>query len=68
MIPFGRHEIILETYRSSKNVSIEELLKITGCSATTIRGDLNPLFTQMINQNIWRWFGGPESKGNFVYA
>jgi DeoR/GlpR family transcriptional regulator of sugar metabolism len=70
MFPFERHEIILESCRNSKSVSINELLHLTGCSLSTLRRDIDHL---MSSGQIRKLRGGIscvdklESKGNLLY-
>ena len=70
MFPFERHEIILETCRNSKSVSVKELLGLTGCSVATLRRDIDYL----LNKGLIRKFRGGisladtfEPKGNLLY-
>lgn len=70
MFPFERHEIILDTCRNTKSVSINELLKLTGCSIATLRRDIDHL----LQKGLIRKFRGGisyvdrvESKGNLLY-
>jgi DeoR/GlpR family transcriptional regulator of sugar metabolism len=70
MFPFERHEIILETCRNSKSVSIKELLKITGCSIATIRRDINHLLHKGLIRKYRggiSYVGRLESKGDLLY-
>lgn len=70
MLPFERHEIILETTRNSKRVSIKELLRITGCSIATIRRDINHLTHKGLIRTYRggiSYIGRPEWKGNLLY-
>lgn len=70
MFPFERHEIILESCRNSKRVSINHLLELTGCSLSTLRRDIEHLER---NGQISKLRGGIscvdtiEAKGNLVY-
>ena len=43
MLPFERHEAILDACRKSKQLKIDDLLAITGCSISTLRRDINQL-------------------------
>ena len=43
MLPFERHEAILDACRKSKQLKIDDLLTITGCSISTLRRDINHL-------------------------
>ena len=70
MFPFERNEIILETCRNSKSVSVKELLGLTGCSVATLRRDIDYL----LNKGLIRKFRGGisladtfEPKGNLLY-
>jgi DeoR/GlpR family transcriptional regulator of sugar metabolism len=70
MFPFERHEIILETCRNSKSVSIKELLKITGCSIATIRRDINHLLQKGLIRKYRggiSYVGRLELKGDLLY-
>jgi DeoR/GlpR family transcriptional regulator of sugar metabolism len=70
MFPFERHEIILESCRNGKSVSINELLDLTGCSLSTLRRDIDQLTH---DGQIRKLRGGIscvdklESKGNLLY-
>jgi DeoR/GlpR family transcriptional regulator of sugar metabolism len=70
MFPFERHEIILESCRHAKSVSIKELLDLTGCSLSTLRRDIDQLTN---DGQIRKLRGGiscvdkPETTGNLLY-
>ena len=70
MFPFERHEIILESCRNAKSVSIKELLDLTGCSLSTLRRDID----QLTNDGQIRKLRGGisrvdklETRGNLLY-
>ena len=70
MLPFERHEAILDACRKSKQLKIDDLLAITGCSISTLRRDINQLLER---GSIRKLRGGvscvEESKlsGNLLY-
>jgi DeoR/GlpR family transcriptional regulator of sugar metabolism len=70
MLPFERHEAILDACRKSKKLKIDELLAITGCSISTLRRDINHLLQR---GSINKFRGGvscvEESRltGNLLY-
>ena len=70
MYPFERQEIILEACRASGRITNEDLIKITGCSISTLRRDIDVLCQTGVVNKIR---GGiaineqPEIRGNFMY-
>jgi DeoR/GlpR family transcriptional regulator of sugar metabolism len=70
MYPFERLDIILESCRASGRITNRELIKITGCSISTLRRDIDALCQKGTVKKIR---GGilineqPEIRGNFMY-
>jgi DeoR/GlpR family transcriptional regulator of sugar metabolism len=70
MYPFERREIILEACRASGRISSKELIKITKCSVSTLRRDIDALCQKGTVKKIR---GGisinkqPQIRGNFIY-
>ena len=70
MYPFERQEVILEACRASGRISKNELVKITGCSISTLRRDIDALCQKGMVNKIR---GGislneePDVRGNFQY-
>jgi DeoR/GlpR family transcriptional regulator of sugar metabolism len=70
MLPFERYELILDACRKSGPISINELLRLTGSSLTTLRRDINHLSTKGALQKLRggvSCVGRPEQRGNFSY-
>jgi DeoR/GlpR family transcriptional regulator of sugar metabolism len=70
MFAFERREIILEACRDSGRIKISELLKLAGCSISTLRRDINHLIKK---GDIKKFRGGvsfieePKLNGNMLY-
>jgi DeoR family transcriptional regulator, fructose operon transcriptional repressor len=70
MYPFEREEIILEACRASGRITSKDLIKMTGCSISTLRRDIDALFQRGAVKKIR---GGisiieqPEMKGGLLY-
>jgi DeoR/GlpR family transcriptional regulator of sugar metabolism len=70
MYPFERCEIILEACRTSGRITSKELIKIAGCSVSTLRRDIDALCRK---GSVKKIRGGisiskqPQIRGNFMY-